>query len=443
MKFLEQGTRLAAIAAAAMSLTVAAQTPALTLDECIRIALSDNPTIKVNEMEIKRVDYSHKEALGQLLPTVDFTGQFTRNLALQTIVMNTDAGTTSIKMGSDNAYSTGFSAAVPIVMPTLWKSLKLTDNQILQNVEAARANKLNLVNQVKNTYYALLLAQDSKRVIEENHATAQFNADVYAKQFEIGTASEYDVLRARVAVTNLEPSILEADNAIERLKLQLMVLMGMDVRNSIEPAQRLDDFKGEMYNAMLSTDTSLVNNTSLKSLDLQTDFLKKSLDVQRMAWYPTLTGSANYMWHSMSNGSPFKNFKWNSASAVGLTLSIPLFRGGQRYYKQRQAEISLREMTWQRENLQRSLQMQVKTQLSNIDRTLKQVESNDAGVRQALKAHDIMQQSFKLGVGTFIQLRDTEDALMNARLSYYQAIYDYLVAQSDLELLLGNSHYVN
>lgn len=50
-----------------------------------------------------------------------------------------------------------------------------------------------------------------------------------------------------------------------------------------------------------------------------------------------------------------------------------------------------------------------------------------------------MQNSFKIGSGTFLQLRDTEDALMAARLSYYQSIYNYLVAESDLEYVLGNA----
>ncbi len=87
--------------------------------------------------------------------------------------------------------------------------------------------------------------------------------------------------------------------------------------------------------------------------------------------------------------------------------------------------------------------MQVQTQMNLINRTVKQIESNEAGVRQATKANDIMEQSFKMGVGTFIQLLDTEDALLYARLSYYQAIHDYLVAQSNLEYLLGNTHYVH
>jgi len=419
---------------------------ALSLDECITIALNENPSIKVQEMEITRVDYSRKEVLGQLFPSINLVGQYQRNLSLQTMYMDTPSGTMAIKMGSDNTHAGGFQATIPLVVPQLWKSIKLNENQILQNVEAARANKLSLVNQVEKTYYALLLAQDSKRVIEENHATAQLNADIFQKKFDLGAASEYDVLRANVAVSNLEPSIIEAENSINALLLQLKVLMGMDVRTQIAPSQQLSDFRGEMYERVMSntlgSDTTLANNTSLKSLDLQTDYLKKVLDVQKMAWYPTLSGSASVMWHSMSNGSPLSGFRWSRASNVGLSIAFPIFQGGQRYYKQKQAEIAVEEMKWQRENLERSLHMQVATQNDAIAKNLKQIESNENGVTMAEKANDIMQKSFKIGAASFIQLRDTEDALMAARLAYYQAIYNYLVAESDLEYVLGNTHYV-
>lgn len=428
---------LCSCAIAAMGQT-ATDTLRLSLDDCIRIALNENPTIKVAEMEITKVDYSKKEVLGQLLPTVTFSGSYQRTLAKQTMYMDTEQGTAKFRVGRDNAWNTGFNASMPLVMPTLWKSIKLNDTQILQNVEAARSSRLSLVNQVKNAYYALLLAVDSKKVIEENHATAKMNAEIFSNKFKLGTASEYDVLRANVAVTNLEPSILEADNSINQCLLQLKVLMGMDVRANVAPGLTLEQYKDEMLR-YAPIDTTLAMNSDLRKVDIQTEYLKKALDVQKAAWYPTLTGSVNYMWNSMSNGNPFQKFQWSGYSTAGLTLSFPLFTGGQRYYKQKQAEVSLREMKWQRENLERSLGMQVKTQLDHIDKSLVQISSNEGGVRQAEKAKDIMQKSFKIGAASFIQLRDTEDALMGARLAYYQAIYDYLVAQSNLELVLGKA----
>ena len=414
----------------------------LSLDQCIRIALDDNPQIKVDSMEIERVNYARKEILGQLFPQINATGQYTRNLAIQTIYMNAgDGESVGIKMGRDNTYAAGFTASVPLVMPTLWRNIKLNDNQILQNLEKARATKLDLVKQVKDAYYALLLAHDSKRVLEASHETAQNHATIYQRQFELGTASEYDVLRANVAVTNLEPSILEAENTIRQLKLQLKLLMGMSMSQDIEPTETLEQYKGTMYGRTLSTDTSLVNNTSLKSLDLQADYLNKMVQVEKAAWIPTLTGTGNLMWNSMSMGSPFKNFQWTKSSAVGLTLSFPIFTGLQRVNKIKKAQVQANEMRWQRENLERSLHLQVQSEMDNINKSIKQIESNEGGVRQAEKANEIIQQSFKIGAASFIQLQDTDDALLSARLSYYQAIYNYLVAEAGLEYVLGNTSY--
>ena len=426
---------LMAVAVIATSTATNAETLNVTLDECIRIALSDNPSIIVADMEIQRVDYSKKEILGQLFPQVNFTANYSRTLAKQTMVMMDQ----SFKVGTDNSHSVGFQGSLPIIVPALWKSIKLSDNQILQNIEKARSSRLSLVNQVKNAYYSLLLARDSKRVIEANHKTALFTAEVFQKQYEIGVASEYDMTRARVAATTLEPSILDAENSITALKLQLKVLMGMDVNVDIEPVETLDDFKYQMYENTLNVDTSLVNNTNVRQLDLQTEYLQQALKVQKMSWCPTLSGTINYMWNSMSNGSPFKNFNWNPYSQAGVALSWNLFSGGQRYYKQKQAEIAVREMKWQRENLTRGLSSQVQTQLNSIKSNLKQIESNAASVALAEKSDRIIQESFKLGVGTFLQIQDTQNALLGARLSYYQAIYNLLVSQSDLELVLGNA----
>ena len=419
--------------------TAASDTVMLSVDDCVKIALNENPTIKIADMEITRVDYSKKETIGQLFPNISFSAAYSRTLAKQTMYMNNGGQTMAIKMGRDNTHNAGFSASMPLVSVALWKSIKLSDNQILQNIEASRTSRISLINQVKNAYYALLLAYDSHAVLVENHATAKVNADIYEKKFKNGTASEFDVLRSSVAVKNIEPSIIEAENSIRSLELQLKVLMGMDVNHNIKPNTSLSEFKDTMYADVMTMGNDLSMNADLRKLDLQTDYLKKALDVQKASWLPTLSATIGYNWYSMSDGSPFKNFAWSPNSSVGLSLSWTLFNGGQRYYKQKQAELSYKEMAWQRDNLNRTLEMQRQIQLDNIQKNVKQIETCTASVEQAVKANQIQEKSFKIGASTYLDLRDSEDALMSSKLAYYQAIYNYLVAKSDLELLLGNA----
>lgn len=445
----------------------------LDLKTAISIALNENPTIKVADVEIEKKDYSKKETIAGLFPRIDGAASYSRTIEKQTMYMDSEAfdmsamfapiyntigqlhpdfempqtggssasssGETGMKVGTDNTYSVGFSASLPIIAPQLWKSVQMSSADIEQAVEAARSSRLSLVNQVEKAYYNLLLAQNSYEVIKMSYDNAKLNARDYKNKFEQGTASEYDVLRADVQVRNLEPTLLQTENSVKLSKLQLKVLMGIDMTVDVELTDRLEDYEASMYEATLNIDTSLEQNTDLRQLDLQTAYLQKAVDVQRMAWFPTLSATANYNWISMSYGGVFDDFRWSPYSTVGLSLSLPIFQGGSRLFKIKQAKANVLQLGLQRDNLKNTLSMQVQMSMDNIQKSVKQIASNKEGVRQAEKAYAIMQKSFEIGSATFIELNDADLALTNSRLSYNQAIYDFLAAKSDLQLLLGNT----
>lgn len=116
---------------------------------------------------------------------------------------------------------------------------------------------------------------------------------------------------------------------------------------------------------------------------------------------------------------------------------MPIFSGGSKYFGVKQAEVQLKEMEFQRENLVNSLNMQVELAIDNINRQVKQIAASEEGMRQAAKAYEIMQKSFEIGAATYLNLRDSELANTSAQLSYLQSIYNYLVSTSELDLLLG------
>ncbi|MBP2690873.1 MAG: TolC family protein, partial [Muribaculaceae bacterium] len=302
----------------------------VTLDDCLRIALSESPTVRVADMEVKRVDYSKKETLGQLLPSISFGATYNRMLAKQVMYMNMDgfggmggsgdkgegseteqaaessrkSSNGGIKVGLDNSYSTGFTASMPLIAPQLWQTMKLSDSQILRSVELARSSRLELVNQVKSAYYTLLLAEDSRRVIEESYEMAKLNYDIYNKKYEAGAASDYDVLRTSVAMKNIEPELMQSEVSIKQARLQLLILMGLDASTPIVTADGLSAYEATMYETVLNAGRDYSQNSSLKLNDIDTKIARRNVSIQQAAWYPTLALSANYNWTSMSNGSP-------------------------------------------------------------------------------------------------------------------------------------------
>lgn len=414
-----------------------AKTLTLSRQKCIEIALQDNPQIKIANLEVKRIDYSKKENLASLFPQIDFSVNYQRAIELQTINMNMGGKPQSIKMGMDNSWNMGFSATLPIISAQLWKSIQISDTQILQNLESARASKLNLVDQVNQAYFSLLLAKASYDVVKDNYEIAKYNADVYAKQFEAGAATEYDVLRTSVQVKNVEPELLQAEIAIKQCKLQLKVLMGISDDVDIEPNTSLKDMQSEMDAHVLNVDRSLADNTQLRSMDLQTKMAQQNVTLKKFAWIPTVGMQFSLYWNALSNGNPLKNQKFNPYSNVALTLSVPVFSGGSKLYGLRQAQVQLNELRLQREDLINSLNMQVDLALDNINKQRAQISSNEQGVAQAQKAYQIMQKSFDIGAATYLNLRDSELANTTAKLTYYQSIYNYLISASQLDLLLG------
>lgn len=410
----------------------------LSLSECVRMALDDSPVVRVADMEVTRSDYSRKEVLASLFPSIDFSGTYQRTIKLQTMRMDFGGQSQTIKVGSDNMWNFGFSAQMPLVAPSLWKSISIADSQILASLEQSRSSRLDLVNQVSKAYYSLMLAIASRDVIRENYDLAVYTASLYEKQFAAGTASEYDVLRSSVQVKNVEPELLQADIAVKQCQLQLCVLMGITASVEIMPDVALRDYQRDMYGWPVGADRSLVDNSQLRSLDIQRDIARKNVELKKFAWIPTLAASFNYSWNALSNGNALKNQEFSPYSTVGLALSVPIFSGGAKYNGLRQAQVQSKELELQRENLVNSLASQVELAIDNINRQAKQISTSEEGVHQAEKAREIMKRSFEIGAASYLDLRDAEVAETASRLSYYQSIYNYLVSVADLDLLLGH-----
>lgn len=422
--------------------TAEAQTQSDTLrlsrEQCVDIALQDNPTIRVADLEVKRMDYSKKEVMASLFPSIDFTGAYQRSIELQTLNMSMGGQTNKIKMGMDNTWNFGFSASMPLVNATLWKSIKISDTQILSTLESSRASRIDLVNNVNKAYYSLLLAIASREVIQQSYDIAKENASIYAKQYEQGTASEFDVLRTEVQVKNVEPQILEADIAIRQCQLQLKVLMGIDNAVTVMPNLTLKEMQRDMFGVTAAHNLSFENNTSLRSLDIQAEMARQNVTLKKFAWIPSLAVTYNMNWNSMSNGNALKNQDFNPYSTVGLALQVPIFSGGSKYYGLKQAQVQVKELEYQRDNLTSSLQMQVDLAVDNINKQVKQIATSEEGMHQAAKALEISQKSFEIGAASYLNLRDSELANTQAQLVYFQSIYNYLVSTSELEALLGN-----
>lgn len=431
------------ISTLAMNPLKAQDTLKVSLDKAIEIALSENPTIKVADKEIQRVTYSAKERIGGLFPNVSLTGAYQRALKKQKMFFSfpgMPSNPDGIEVGQDNTFNTTLSASLPIVAPSLWATIKMSEIELEMSEESARSSKIAMYNQVKKAYYGILMAQDSYNVILKSQKNSEENARIILNRYKQGTVSEYEWIRADVQARNSMSNVVTAENAVNLSKLQLKMLMGVDMYTEVEVEGRLSDFEATMYdNVMKIGATNLENNSDLKQLEIQQKQMDQNEKIHIASLLPTLAASFNYQYMSMVNDSvTFTNQHiWFPTSTLSIQLSVPLFQGGAKYNKSKQIKIQKVEMELQRENLQRSIELQTVSSLNNIKNALKKIESNKEGLRQSEKALDISKKMYEVGMATYLDLNNTDLAYINAGLAYNQSIYEYLSAKADLEKLLG------
>lgn len=410
------------------------------LEKALEIAQSENPTIKVANKEIEKKKYAKKEVIAGLFPNINVGGGFTYTIKKQTFAI---MGQT-LKVGQTNNYNAGVNLSLPLLAPTLMKSIDLSAKDVELAVESARSSNLNLVNEVTKAYYQLLLAQDSYEVLKKGYAQSEANYEVVNNKFKQGVVSEYDKIRAEVQVRNLKPSMISAENAVNLTKLQLKVLMGLDTNQEIEIVGNLSDYENNMYAEALDVDTAMVqNNTQLKQMKLQAEMLDKQLQLNKSAYLPSVSLTSQFSYVSMANNFKFGDYQWNPYSTIGFTFTIPIYNGGGRSYKVKQTKLQMEQLTLNTQNLRRNIDLQVKNYMDNIQKSIEQVGSNKESVKQAEKGCVIAKKRYEVGKGTVLELNDSELALTQSKLAYTQAIFDYLSAKADLELVLGKDKVVN
>ena len=416
--------------------TMAQEKLALTLEQAIEIALSDNPTIQVAEQTVQLKKISNKETVMGLLPEASLAGSYTRTIKKQTMVMNG----MEFQVGIENSYNGGLSVSLPIFAPTLYKSMKLTKTDVALAVEQARSSKQDLVNQVTKAFYQTLLAQDSYAVLEKSFAQSEENFRIVNAKFEQGRVSEFDKISAEVQMRNLKPSVISARNAVELSKLQLLVLMNIEPETEFELIGSLKDYEESVYAGILTADTnSLKENSALKQMDMNVKMLQQTLSLNKQNFAPMVALQFNYMYTCMANDFKFKEYNWNPYSNLALSVSIPLFKYSN-FSNVKKTNIQISQLMQNRDYTARQLAMQQQSYLNSMAASAEQVSSNKEAITQAEKGRAIAEKLYEVGRGTILELNSAEVALTQAQLTYAQSIFDYLSAKADLDKLQGKEY---
>lgn len=430
---------------------VGAQPKTLTLQQAIEIALERNLNIRQAENNVKSASAGVLTAYGAYLPTLSASGGWTRTQterAASTQLIGGVPFSLPASSSTVNNFSTGVSVGYTIFDGFTRESNfnRAVSNSISAEKTAERTRQA-IVFQVQANYLTVLRNEQLLKVSEENLKRDQRQLERITESNRVGALSIGDVYRQQSQVAADELNLINAQNAYDKSKADLLALIGVDASeeyliadSSIPTDLNMDDLE-----RTLAQYRDFVQLRQ-KALSLRPDYQSARESFNAADWgvtaassryFPSISAFAGY---SLSNAQ-LENIRDNKGINWGLRISWTLFDGfgtnqaiQSALAQSRNAELSLQQA-------ERNISVEVKKALLDLEAARKQYEVSLKSVQSATQDHRVAEERYNLGAGTLVDLLAANAGLVNAQASKVNATYNYITALRNLEYVLAEKNY--
>ena len=420
----------------AFSITELQAQETVTLKQAIEYALQNKADAQNAQLDIRNADYQIMEAKAGALPKINGVANITYNPILQTTAL--DAG----------AFSGGPSNIQLITLGQKWNagagvqlSQALFNQQVFIGLKAAKSTKefyqLNaqlteeqIIERVSNAYFQVFTIQQKKETLENSYASTEKARNIIKSLFDNGLAKKIDLDRTNVNLTNINTILKQQQNAINQAENALKFYMGMPIENKIELVKADMEITPHLLDETVRTD----ERSEIKILNKQRELLQYNKKAVEAAYYPTVNLNANYSWQGLGDKFPLTNGKkngvyWADYSAITLGVNIPIFNGFATKARVEMAQIELDKLDVSIKDTKLGLDLSYQNAKSQIENSLLALENQKANVSLAETVTSNTKHNYQYGLANLTELLEAENALVEAKNNYSNAILEYKIAE--------------
>jgi len=406
----------------------------ITFHEAIEMALEHNKGILAARDAVREAEAGVTIARSGFLPTIDVQGSYTRLAELPAIEIEIPGlGTKEFQMGEMENYVARASLQQPLfTWGKILGGYKISKLNLDATREDYRKQENELVFDVTKSFYSILVLEELVKLTEDAYEQTQNHVNVVEKRYNAGVASKFDLLRARVQLKNMEPQVIKVKNGLEIAKTGFKTLIGL-------PQDSLISLEGELKYEPIEIDLEKsikeaeVNRPEIESLALRKQMASEALLIAKKANWPTLAFIANY---DYKKPVYFKN-AWGTDWNVTVALQMPIFTGLGNIGKMREARYRLSQAEHGLNLLKEGIELEIRVAYLGIEEAKKLVESQKENIVQAEEALSIVEERYKQGLATSLEVMDTQLALTQAKTNWLQSLSDYLITKAELEKAIG------
>lgn len=395
----------------------AAQTGALSLKECLQLALRNQTDVIVARNNVAVARSRVDQARASYLPQVSIQNN-------------------AFKIGSDSVLQkistgTAFDISQSIFDGGLREArVSNTRYGVTQSTARLSRTTQTTVYSVTQAYYEALRARHLADVAETNVKYTEGLRDQVKTRAELGDAAKVDVLPVEAQLANAKVNLLAARNNQRTALLRLQNAMGLAPRAGFD----ISDVEAAPDPVVLALEKYQTEAVSLRPDVLESKAgvgaARATLRGARINLYPRPIISGQYQ-RQITGG-----FTTSGTQIVG-GFAFDLFSGGANRAAYREAEALRANAVQQEQQVLNDIQVQVETAYLNLTSSKDRLAASQISLDAAEENYEVQKERYNQGVGITLDLLNAEVQLVNAQASLVQARYDYYIATAQLAYAVG------
>lgn len=429
------------------------------LQAAIKLAIQTSSALTQATRDLDRDHAAIDEAHAGERPQVNATATYVHLDSPISIVFARQ----TIPVQPENTQTLQSTLALPIDISGAVKDQVSAEKLQLQADTAIRQRIYNgLVVSANTAYFNVLRAQHQVDVAKATVTNAQTQTDLASSQYSKGIGQKIDLYRAQTQLAQAQQGQSNAENSLNLADSNFNDVVGRPLGSpvtvqdipgvtegltlpaatapvTVTPAPLPASFipphaDVDAINLATSIATADASRPELAADKVAVQAAGEQVKLARTGLYPTLTLTAE------GNYYPTTDFG-NPRHSLGIylaTLSLPLYDGGVTHDKVREAKDATKNATDALTNDQTTVELQVRQAYLNLRNAADEIDEANSALAEATAARQLAQVRYTGGVGLYLEVTDSEQALESAESSQINAVYDYLIARANFESAIGS-----
>jgi len=431
----------------------------LTVRDAVELAYKNVIELKNAQVDYKIQEALNREIIGRALPQITANAGTQYYLKLPQILFpnGADAGIYNVLV-KEKILPQGTPIPSPTLVPVSFQQpwnvaagagfqQLLFQPDVFVGIQA-RQTALDLSNafteqtkeKIKDSayrrYYAILIAQKQLYFLNEGVRRLEklYNDD--SIMFKNGFAERLDLDKVQVQLNNLRTTTSFVESSVNLSYAALKFALGLSQKESVVLKEELTT--ENIKKNMLDENFKYEDRAEIRTLDYTRRF--RELDVKRnkLGYLPTVALAGNYSVNGL--GQKFftdKDTRWLKSAFVGLNLNLPIFDGGQRKARVKQAQLNVEKIDNNIENVKQVIDLQQTVSKEVLKNSLLNLDAQQRNMALAEGVYNTTKKKFEAGIGSSFEVLQADNDWQTAQSNYFNAMYNAIIAKIGFQSSLG------